>query len=75
MKPLHGSTACFMKGPLQFMLINVSTQQTENLVVNISVQAEVVLETCVRGIQLKGMCASKTSSSHSWAEENTIGEF
>lgn len=34
------------------MLINDSMEQTENLVVNISVQAEVVLKTCVRGIKL-----------------------
>lgn len=53
MKPLHGSTACFMKGPQQFMPMNASMQQIENLVDDISVQAEVVLETCVRGIKLR----------------------
>lgn len=74
MKPLHGSTACFMKGPQQFMPMNASMQQIENLVDDISVQAEVVLETCVRGIKLRWVCACSTSSSHSWAGENTIGE-
>lgn len=53
MKPLHGSATYFTKGPQQFMPINASMQQRENSVVNISVQAEEVLKTRVRGIQLR----------------------
>lgn len=50
-------------------------KQMENLVVNVSMQAQVVLEADVRVIQLKWTCASRTSTTHTWAEENTIGEF
>lgn len=45
-----------------------------NLIVNVSIQAHVVLETNVRVTQLKWMHASRTST-HSWPEGNTTGEF
>lgn len=50
-------------------------KQTKNLVVHVSMQAEVVLKTDVKVIHFKWMRASRTFSTHNWAEENIIVEF